>query len=50
MYAAAHYVPSRFANDLWVNKIFLAHILDHPLYGEHDGLNRVARKDLREGP
>jgi len=47
LYAGAHYVPSRFANDLWVSKIFLAHILDHPLYAEPDGLNRIARKDLR---
>jgi hypothetical protein len=46
LYAAGHYVPSRFSHDLWVNKIFLAHILDHPLYGTPDGLNRVARTDL----
>jgi hypothetical protein len=24
----------------------LAHILDHPLYGQPDGLTRVARRDL----
>jgi len=46
LYAASHYVPSRCANDLWVDKIFLAHILDHPLYGRPDGLNRVPRRDL----
>jgi hypothetical protein len=39
-------LPSRCARDLWVDKMHLAHILDHPLYGEPDGLTRVARKDL----
>jgi hypothetical protein len=46
VYAPEHYVPRRFAGGLWVKKIFLAHILDHPLYGEPDGLNRIARRDL----
>lgn len=41
-----HYVPSRCIADLWVEKMHLAHILDHPLYGKPDGLLRVARKDL----
>ena len=46
IYALNHYVPSRCARDLWVEKMHLAHILDHPLYGEPDGLTRVARRDL----
>jgi hypothetical protein len=41
-----HYVPSRCIADLWVEKMHLAHVLDHPLYGKPDGLLRVARKDL----
>ena len=45
-YGLSHYVPSRCAGDLWVEKMHLAHILDHPRYGEPDGLTRVARKDL----
>jgi hypothetical protein len=45
-YALNHYVPSRCAGDLWVEKMHLAHILDHPLYGQPDGLTRVARRDL----
>jgi hypothetical protein len=46
IYSLAHYVPTRCARDLWVEKMHLAHILDHPLYGRPDGLTRVARKDL----
>jgi hypothetical protein len=46
IYALNHYVPSRCARDLWVEKMHLAHILDHPLYGEPDGLTRIARRDL----
>jgi hypothetical protein len=45
-YGLSHYVPSRCATDLWVEKMHLAHVLDHPLYGEPDGLTRIARKDL----
>jgi hypothetical protein len=50
LYAAGHYVPGRFANAIWVKKIYLCHILDHPLYGSPDGLNRVARRDLSSSP
>jgi hypothetical protein len=46
IYSLSHYVPTRCARDLWVEKMHLAHILDHPLYGRPDGLTRVARKDL----
>jgi hypothetical protein len=45
-YGLGHYVPARCAMDLWVEKMHLAHVLDHPFYGEPDGLNRIARKDL----
>ncbi len=46
LYGLSHYVPARCSRDLWVEKMHLAHILDHPLYGEPDGLTRIARKDL----
>jgi hypothetical protein len=46
LYGLSHYVPTRCSRDLWVEKMHLAHILDHPLYGEPDGLTRIARKDL----
>lgn len=46
LYAMSHYVPARCANDLWPKKLFMAHILDHPLYGEPDGLVRIAERPL----
>jgi hypothetical protein len=46
IYALSHYVPRRCARDLWVEKMHLAHILDHPLYGKPDGLASVPRRDL----
>jgi hypothetical protein len=45
-YGLRHYVPSRCVSDLWVEKMHLAHVLDHALYEKPDGLLRVARKDL----
>jgi hypothetical protein len=42
----SHYVPTGSAGALWVEKMHLAYIFDHPLYGRPDGLTRVARKDL----
>lgn len=46
IYSLSHYVPRRCVQDLWVEKMHLTHILDHPLYAKPDGLTRVARKDL----
>lgn len=48
LYALRHYVPGRCANQMWVDKFFLAHIFDHPLYAAPDGLTRVARLDLSD--
>jgi hypothetical protein len=50
MYHLRHYVPSRCADDAWVNRFYLAHILDHPSYGHSDGLTRVPRFDLVDPP
>jgi hypothetical protein len=40
-------VPESQREALWVEKMFMAHILDHPLYGKPDGLVRSSRADLR---
>ena len=40
IYAAEFYVPEREARALWVRKLYMAHILDHPRYGDYDGLVR----------
>jgi hypothetical protein len=46
IYGLRHYVPARFANNLWVEKYFLAHCFDHELYNRPDGLVKQARMDL----
>jgi hypothetical protein len=38
VYAAEFYVPRREASALWTRKLYLAHVLDHPRYGDYDGL------------
>jgi hypothetical protein len=47
LFGLRHYVPKSQRDALWVEKIFMAHILDHPLYGAQDGLVRSSRADLR---
>ncbi|MGH8531799.1 MAG: hypothetical protein ACREV1_03480 [Gammaproteobacteria bacterium] len=46
IFGARHYVPKPFANERWVDKLFMAHILDHDLYSRSDGLTRIPRLDL----
>jgi hypothetical protein len=33
-----HFVPGRSRFETWVDKVFLAHVTDHPDYGRYDGL------------
>jgi hypothetical protein len=40
IYAAEFYVPERESQALWTRKLYMAHILDHPRYGDYDGLVR----------
>jgi hypothetical protein len=40
IYAAEFYVPQRESHALWARKLYMAHILDHPAYGDYDGLVR----------
>jgi hypothetical protein len=47
IYAAEFYVPPRESHALWPRKLFMAHVLDHPQYGDYDGL--VRRKAAGEG-
>jgi hypothetical protein len=50
MYGLRHYVPRRCADDAWVERFYMAHILDHELYGHNDGLVRLAKLDLVDLP
>jgi hypothetical protein len=40
VYAAEFYVPQHESQALWVRKLYMAHILDHPRYNDYDGLVR----------
>jgi len=39
-YGLRYFIPEPFAREMWVEMIFLAHVFDHPLYGQNDGLVR----------
>jgi hypothetical protein len=47
IYGLSHFVPRRCRNEEWVEKLYMAHILDHELYGLHDGLAGGQRRDLQ---
>jgi hypothetical protein len=46
IYGLKHFLPARQAGAEWVEEMFIAHILDHPLYGHFDGL---VRRPFRSG-
>ena len=46
IYGARFYVPAHYASANWTEKLFLAHILDHPRYNDYDGLVRNPRLDI----
>jgi hypothetical protein len=50
MYVLRHYVPRRCADDPWVERFYMAHILDHELYSRNDGLARRPSLDLVDPP
>lgn len=41
-----NYVPRRHANDLWVHMIYMAHLLNHPLYCKDDGMVTHKNEEL----
>lgn len=46
IYGLRYFVPRRQRNSAWTEQVYLAHILDHELYAEHDGLGLSTRLDL----
>jgi len=38
IYGLRYFVPRRMSDDIWTEMTYLAHILDHPLYGVDDGM------------
>jgi hypothetical protein len=41
-----YFVPGRYRNTDWVEKFWIAHIFDHALYGQYDGLVKRGTLDL----
>ena len=46
IYGARFYVPPRLSSANWTEKLFMAHILDHPRYNDYDGLVRQPQMDI----
>lgn len=46
IYGLKHFVPAACANSMWVDLFYVAHILDHPLYGQADGLRKPTVIDI----
>jgi len=42
-----NYVPRRYSGEIWVHMIYMAHLLDHPLYCADDGMVTRKSEDLR---
>jgi hypothetical protein len=50
IYGLAHFVPQTQRFSVWPEKIYLAHALDHPRYGESDGLWHAPVRTVGGGP
>lgn len=48
MYGLKYFVPWSQHYASWVEAFYMVHVLDHPLYGKHDGLLRQRKLDLEE--
>lgn len=48
IYGLKYYLPPKFKDSMWTEKMFMAHIFDHPLYSEFDGLARNRQLALAE--
>lgn len=46
IYGARNYVPARFSNANWTEKLFMAHILNHSRYNDYDGLVRRPQLEI----
>lgn len=46
IYGMRFCLPRKYREANWTEKLFMAHIVEHPLYNEWDGLVRRARMDL----
>jgi hypothetical protein len=47
IFGLKYYLPERYANEMWPEKYWLAHLFDHPRYADKDNLVRYHRLELR---
>lgn len=47
IFGLKYFMSSQFKSASWNEQFFMAHVFDHPFYGENDGLSRMKRLDLR---
>ena len=48
LYGLQYFLPAPYAQQRWVAQMFMAHLFDHPAYGQDDGLAVLADLRLRE--
>jgi hypothetical protein len=41
-----YFLPASLSQQRWADQFYLAHIFDHPSYGDYDGLNPASTQDL----
>ena len=49
IYGLRHFVPHEEFDSIWPEQVYLAHVLDHPRYGDFDGLATAETLDLPGG-
>jgi len=48
IYGLKYFLDEAVRNQWWTESMYIAHLFDHELYGQHDGLSQLRRLDLRE--
>lgn len=48
IYGLKHFVPWQVANNWWVDCFYMAHVIDHKLYGSNDGFLKEITLELEE--
>ena len=48
IYGLKHFVPWQVANNWWIDCFYMAHVIDHKLYGSNDGFLKGVTLELEE--
>jgi hypothetical protein len=49
IYGLRHFLPEHYRGSIWPEQLYMAHIFDHDIYGQYDGLSKYTTLDLRDG-